>query len=301
MNILNKFSFTIGALLLSSMAFAQAPMVNDQAQNAPDAEPVSKTWQPSLVNDGVIETVKHINQVTDWTPIREVDVAWKRRVWRKIDTRQKQNEAFRFTGDEYSGGGAFIEILIDAVLKGKITAYSGDDRFTTPLDLDMFNKQIIGTADSSLQIDPITGEERYVLEHNEFNINTVTKYELKEDWIFDRNLGRLVVRIIGIAPLVDRYDENTGTFKYSTELFWLYYPELRKVLVNYEVYNPNNDIHRITWTDFFDNRYFESYVVKTSANNPMGRKLPENNLRALQEGQDMERAIQEREMDMWVD
>lgn len=302
MTILNKLSLTFGAMLLSSIAFAQNPMINDQAQSAPQQEAVNQIWQPSLVRDGVIDKVAHEREVTDWAPIREIDVSWKRRVWRKIDTRQKQNDAFRYRGDENTGGGAFIEILNDAILKGKITAYNPvDDRFTTPLDIPTFQEMLIGTADSTRQIDPMTGEEVWTFNRNEFNINTVTKYTIKEDWIFDRNIGRLVVRIVGIAPMVDRYDENTGDFKYTTELYWLYYPELRRVLVNYEVYNAKNDLHRMTWTDYFDNRYFNSYVVKTSADNPRGISLPENSLRGLQEGKNVMKNIQDMEMNMWVD
>lgn len=302
MTIFNKLGFTIGALLLGSMAFAQNPMVNDKAQSTPKEDAVNNLWHPSLVRDGVIDEVAHKREVSDWTPIREIDVAWKRRVWRVIDTRQKQNEAFRYTGDENTGGGAFIEILNDAVLKGKVTAYSTlDDRFTTPLDLPAFQKRLIGTDDSNLTTDPITGAQIYVHSKHEFNIGTITKYEIKEDWIFDRNLGRLVVRIIGLAPMIDVYDENSGDYKYTTEFYWLYYPELRKYLVNFEVYNPKNDLKRMTWTDFFDNRYFESYVTKTSADNPRGIPLPQNSLRGLQEGKDIMQNIENKEMDMWAD
>lgn len=301
MNIRNNFFIAIGALLLSGTAFAQPSMMNDKAQDAPaNNKAVTDDWMPSLVKDGAIVGVDHIYKVEEWNPIREIDVAWKRRVWREIDIRQKQNDAFRYVGDENTGGGSFIEILIHAVKTGKVAAYSTvDDRFTIPLDLDAFNKMLFGSSDSSLQEDPITGEQIWVVSKNEFNINSVTKYQLKEDWIFDRNLGRLVVRIIGIAPLIDRIDENTGAFRYATPMFWLYYPDLRRVLANYEVYNPQNDVHRITWTDYLDNRYFSSYVIKTSANNPTNRRLPANDLRALQEGQEQQMDIIHKEMDMW--
>ncbi len=159
--------------------------------------------------------------------IREIDAAWKRRVWRQIDVRQKQNQPFIYQGDEYTGGGAFIEILLDAVKKGKVQAYSPlDDAFTTPMDMAAFEKTIGGTEDSILVEDPITGEQVWTKTQTEFNVQGVTKYRLKEDWIFDRNAGRMVVRIIGIAPLMDRLDES-GNFRGSLAMFWLYYPELK--------------------------------------------------------------------------
>jgi len=297
MNILNKIGLTLGILSLGSAAFAQNPSVTDPSQPQASAEAVNASWKPSLVKDGIIDKVPHLNKSLGFTDIREIDAAWKRRVWRQIDVRQKQNQAFVYEGDEYSGGGSFVEILIDAVKKGKISAYGVmDDRFTTPLDMDAFDKSISGTEDSALVVDPITQEETWVKTRREFDISAVTKYQLKEDWIFDRNTGRMVVRIIGIAPMIDRTDD--GVFRGSMLMFWLYYPDLRKLLANYEVYNPQNDLHRMSWADFFDGRYFASYVIKTSANNARGAKFS-GDLRGLEEGEKAIEVLREKEDDMW--
>jgi gliding motility associated protien GldN len=301
MNIFRKYSFAAGILLCSGAAFAQGqPATADPATQQPNENAVNASWQPSLVKDGVIDVVPHVNRSLDMADIREVDAAFKRRVWRQIDVRQKQNQPFTYVGDEYSGGGAFIEILIDAVKKGKASAYSNiDDRFTTPLNMEAFEKTMGGTTDT-IEVENLeTGEMVKKVVRKEFNVNTVTKYRLKEDWIFDRNAGRMVVRIIGIAPLVDQYSETTGEFLYSTPMFWLNFPDLRKVLANYEVYNPQNDLHRMSWSDYFDGRYFASYVIKTSANNPTGADF-QKNLRGLEEGNRAIESIREKEDDMWA-
>lgn len=302
MTLLNKLGFTLGTVLLSASVFAQNPTTVDPAQHAGNAsaDAVNSTWKPSLVKDGIIDQVPHVNRSVDMNSIREIDAAWKRRVWRQIDVRQKQNQAFIYQGDEYSGGGAFIEILIDAVKKGKVAAYNTfDDRFTEPLNMEAFEQSLSGSVDSTPVIDPITGETTYVVTKKEFNVGDVTKYRIKEDWIFDRNLGRMVVRIIGIAPLIDRKNETTGEYQYSTPMFWLNYPELSKILTNYEVYNPQNDLHRMSWADYFEGRYFASYIIKTSANNPTGAELPRNSLRGLEEGERSIEALREKEDDMW--
>lgn len=299
MNILKKYSVVAALLLGSGAVFAQAPQVTDPATQANDENAVNSTWKPSLVKDGVIDVVPHVNRSLDMTNIREIDVAWKRRVWREIDVRQKQNQAFTYMGDEYSGGGAFIEILIDAIKKGKVAAYSlQDDRFTTPLDMEGFERTIGGGLDSVDVEDPNTGETVRKYIRREFNVNSVTKYRIKEDWIFDRNVGRLVVRIIGIAPLRDVMSETTGEFMYTAPMFWLHYDDLRKVLVNYEVYNPMNDVHRMTWADYLDGRYFASYVIKTSANNPTGADFGRG-LRSLEEGERALEVMRAKEDDMW--
>lgn len=310
MNLLNKLGLTVSTVLLSSIAFAQTPSTVDPAQQAGNVntDAVKSDWKPSLVKDGVIDKVPHVNRSVELTNVREIDASWKQRVWREIDVRQKQNQPFIYEGDEYSGGGAFIEILIDAVKKGKVSAYNTlDDRFTEPLNLESFEQSLAGSADSTPVIDPITGETTYVITRKEFNVADVTRYRLKEDWLFDRNLGRMTVRIIGISPLIDRRSETTGEYQLSTPMFWLNYPELRKILTNYEVYNPKNDLHRMSWADYFDGRYFASYIIKTSANNPTGATSMPNataeqsrRLQGLEEGERVMESIRAKEDDMWA-
>lgn len=297
---INKISFLIGALMLTGAAYAQDPINADRASGAASGEPVgvNKSWKPSLVRDGVIDRVEHVNKASEWQNIREVDVAWYQRVWRQIDVRQKQNQAFLYEGDEYTGGGAFIEILIDAVKKGKIAAYSPvDDRFTTPLDKATFERATGGGIDTGYVIDPITQEQTVVYKEREFNINSVTKYRVKEDWVFDRNLGRRVVRIVGIAPLIDRTDDE-GNYRNSVEMFWIWYPEARNVLATYEVYNPQNMIRRMSWSDYLDGGYFASTIVKYSKNNVNGTDF-KSGFEGLESGERVMEDLINQEIDMW--
>jgi gliding motility associated protien GldN len=303
MSIYKKISIALSVSLIvgGSVANAQNPNQDPSVNlnSVTDANAVNTTWQPSVAKDGIIDAAPHINKSLEMPNIRENDAAFKRRVWRLIDVRQKQNQAFVYTGDEYTGGGAFIEILIDAVRKGKATAYSVlDDRFTTPLTMEAFESSMGGTKDTVDVENLETGEIIRKVIDRAFNVNTVTKYRIKEDWVFDRNVGRMVVRIVAIAPLKDVTNENTGEYMYSAPLFWLNYEQLRSVLVNYEVYNPQNDLHRMTWTDFFDSRRFASVVIKTSANNPTGTTF-ERSLRGLQDGENAIEGIREMEDNMW--
>jgi gliding motility associated protien GldN len=305
MNILKSYRIVASAamILTGSAAFAQGNTgIMDQAQTqTPAAETVAADWQPSLVKDGVIDHVPHVNRPLHWQPVREADVLWKKRVWREIDTRQKQNMAFRFPGDDNSGGGMFIEIILDAVKKGKVKAYSTmDDRFTTALTKEQIFEMTAGKQDTTPVIDPITGETIMKVTRTEFNPDAVSKFRLKEDWIFDRNLGRMVVRIVGLAPLLDRYNED-GSFRASSPMFWVYYPEMRDLLAQYEVFNPENDVARMTWDEFFENRFFSSYIMKVS--NPFDNTFTGMGLQgtdALYEGQRVSEQIFNKEHDMWI-
>ena len=46
--------------------------------------------------------------------------------------------------------------------------------------------------------------------------------------------------------------------------FWLYFPEIRNVLVNEFIPNDYNDAEGLSYDDFFIGRHFDSYIVKVS-------------------------------------
>ncbi len=303
MNILrsNKIVFAALSLCVLSTSASFGQNVMDQPTQTTPVEPVSKNWAPPMVRDGVYDRVAHVNRPLEWQSIREADIMWKKRVWREIDTRQKQNMAFRYPGDENSGGGMFIEIILDALKKGKIKAYSTvDDQFSAALTKEQIMEMVAGSLDTIQVIDPNTGEASLRVVRQEFNPDVVTKFRLKEDYIFDRNLGRMVVRIIALAPVRDIYNEDM-TYRASQSMFWLYYPEIREVLAQYEVFNPENDIARMNWDEFFENRFFSSYVTKVS--NPFNNSFKQMNMSdmdALYEGQRVNEMLFNKEHDMWV-
>ena len=298
-----RLFLTATFLLGSSLSFAQDnSAIMDQAQSQTAAQDaVNVTWKPSLVKDGVYDRVQHINKPLEWQPVREADVLWKKRVWRDIDTRQKQNIAFRFTGDDNSGGGMFIEILLDAVKKGKIKAYSTmDDRFTAALTKEQIMEMTMGKVDSTPVVDPVTGEMTIRVTRTDFDPYSVTRFRIKEDWIFDRNLGRMVVRIVGLAPLIDKNNDD-GTYLLSYPMFLIYYPEARDLFAQYEVFNPENDVARMTWDEYFENRFFSSHIIKVS--NPFNTTFSTMGLQgtdALYEGQRVSEQIFNKEHDMWI-
>ncbi len=304
MSILKSYRIVATALLLltGGSVIAQDNSLTDASTQFGQDEIVNKRWKPSLVPDGAYDRVPHINRVLDWQYLRENDVMWKKRVWREIDIREKQNMAFIYPGDEYTGGGYFIEIILDAIKKGKVKAYSNlDDRFSNALTKDQINEMLVGKPDTLMVENPITGEVEIRISQKVFNPDVITKYRIKEDWMFDRNIGRMVVRIIGIAPVQDILNTD-GSLRASQAMFWLYYPELRPMLAQYETFNPENDVARMTWDQFFEGRFFSSRIIKTS--NPFDISYRQDkymsDLEMLYEGQKASESLFNKEHDMWV-
>ena len=301
MNILR--SYKLATILFLGCAFgaqAQSGSMTDKS-SAVATEAVNNEWQPSRRPDGAYDKVAHISKAMPWQQLREDDVMWKKRVWREIDVRQKQNMPFIYPGDENTGGGSFIEILIDAVKKGKVMAYSPmDERFTTPFTKEQIMDVLVGKPDT-VPIENIeTGLIEYKITRTDFDPNSITKFRIKEDVIFDRNLGRKVTRIIGLAPLLDK-KSSSGEYIGTSPFFWLYYPDIRDVLAQYEVFNPENDVARMTWDDYFEGRFFASYIYKIS--NPFDQRFKDfgmGEMDVLNEGQRVSEELMNKEHDMWV-
>ncbi len=308
MTFLNAFkiALTSAAILSGTSLFAQADPAVPATQSG-----VSAQWLPSRTADGAYDRVaaKDRKRVpVPWQHIREDDILWKKRVWREINTFEKQNIAFRYAGDEHTGGGMLIEILIDAIKKGKIVAYGTfDDRFTSVLEKEALEEMLAGKKDTEYVTD-IDGTETMRIKVTDFKPEQITKYRVKEDWIFDRNVGQMVVRIVGLAPVKDIYDPTTNLYRGSQAMFWLYYPDIRNLLANYEAINPYNDMFRPTWDEFFESRMFASRITKVS--NPFGlisggygesfRDHNYSEMEALYESKRAAEEIFNKEHDMWV-
>ncbi|MBL0134168.1 MAG: hypothetical protein IPP79_09205 [Chitinophagaceae bacterium] len=126
------------------------PVVKDTvpAVVVPEADLKIEAPRPSLRNDYAFEH----NLVKERTPlayehIREDDATYVQRVWREIDVHEKMNVPFNYKAEGDQGNQRFIMILLGAIKKGEITAFSaagGDDRFTTPMQFKEIAELLVG-------------------------------------------------------------------------------------------------------------------------------------------------------------
>ncbi len=261
----------------------------------------------SLRNDaGVDQNLIRDKAPLPYEPIREDDAVFRVRVWRMIDAREKMNLSFRYAADEDNGNQRFISILLRAIANGEITAFSGDDdRFTTPITpqaaVDAFGN---GGKDTVPTYDPDGNITGYQVRTKEINPDSIYKFEVKEEWIFDKETSRLYVRILGIAPVMP-YTNSLGMQLEGSDrpLWWVYYPDARPVLAKSGVYNPKNYAARMSWEDLFESRMFSSYIVKSTVDNPFDLQLsqvyPNNTLFRLLEGERVKDKIFNYEQSLW--
>lgn len=283
---------------------------------APAKTPVTTSIKYDTTNPGGFDAKPEIalrnnfavdrSQVKDRKPLeyenlRDDDNLWSEFLWREIDAREKVNQAFMYSGKDDNGDQRFFSIMLNAIKNDSVTAFSADnDRFTTPLTTDQVLNMTAGAYDTVDVSDPVTGAvERVITKKPRFSSDSVYTFRIKEQLIFDKEASRLFTRIIGIAPIAKQV---IGGKSQPRILFWIYYPDLRKTLSKTDVYNPKNFSSRMTWEEVFEYRYFSSYIIKSSANNPGDKFLNamiKDPLFRLLEGENIKQRIFNYEQDLW--
>ena len=246
------------------------------------------------------------SQIKDRKPLeyenlREDDNFWSEFIWREIDAREKMNQSFMYPGRDDNGDQRFFTILLNAIKNDSVTAFAPDnDRFTIPLTKDQVMGLLAGSYDTISVTDPVSGTvEKVISKKPKFSPDSVYTFRIKEQWIFDKEASRMFIRIIGIAPIAKQV---VGGKSSPRTLFWLYYPDLRKSFAKVDVYNPKNFSSRMTWEELFEGRYFSSYIIKSSANNPGDKSLSsmiKDPLFRLLEGENIKTRIFNYEQDLW--
>lgn len=207
--------------------------------------------------DGIVKrTLTEESMVIDYEPLREADIAWEKRIWRVIDTREKLNLPFKYPEKP------FFDVIRELAANGDIVVFK-DEKFTEPMTID----EVEGTLnriDTTTVFDYDTYEEKIQIVASEINSEDIVQYRIKEVYFFDEESSVLKVRILGITPLKDEYDQETLEYKYTLPLFHVYYPEARKHFSKYRVFNDFNDLPPMSWYDLFEQRMFASYIYKKS-------------------------------------
>ena len=260
----------------------------------------------SLRPDEAVETtVLKEKMPLPYEHLRADDAVYRHKIWREIDTREKINLPFRHSSDEDNGNQRFINILLQAIQDSAVTVFANvDDRFTTPMTIKEVAKAISGdTVEVPMynEVGELTGTKKML---NEVNFDSFYKFRIKEEVIFDKESSRLFWRILGIAP-VKNVITSMGLYLGETELFWVYYPDMRPIFARYEVYNFKYYGARMSWEELFESRMFYGRIIKSTIDNPFDQYIKnyksyqENGILQLLEGENIKDKIFNYEQDLW--
>ncbi len=249
--------------------------------------------------DGYFKKSNILNaKVTPYPNLRESDVAFEKRIWREVDIREKMNAYLA------SPKQRLIDIILNAVDAGELTAYDpsatiedpGGDSFFVPIPQGKARSRM---ADSSAvdKFDKNTGEKiGSSMQAGEFSPDSIVKFRIKEDWIFDRQRSIWEPRIIGIAPMVK---VKVGTMGDYQPAFWIYFPDARHIFATKEVVSRANDATGLSFDDAFMKRIFTSYIVKESNDKDERIKDYAQGIDKLYEAERIKKSLMDWELNLW--
>ncbi len=221
------------------------------------------------------------------------NIKFYKRIWREINLTDSVNKIFAMPGE------TLISLIMDAIKYNKLIAYQ-DESFKKQLT---YAKVVKAFSDSALVpiLDSVTGDVLgYRSVFNDFNPDSVTKFEIKEDIYFDKVRGRVITQVIGLSPVI-KLKSSTGDYIGDLHPFWLYYPQCRNLFAAREVIDPQRDIYNESYDDMFVQRRFKSRIVKESnpADIRIRDKYPNDEVRQQKESDRIEREIINYKKNLW--
>jgi gliding motility associated protien GldN len=249
--------------------------------------------------DGIYKKTNVIGaEPVAFASVREADAIFTKRVWREIDLREKMNQ--------YMGSpkARLIDVLMAAIKSEELRAFDATPSKEFP-NGDEFAVQLTAAqamskmADSTLVSKIDTNGEKIgsKMVMGEFNPDSVVKFRIKEDWVFDKQRSEFKPHIIGIAPLIQLHVAGS-TLDYQPA-FWVYFPEARQVLAAQEVSMKDNDAIGLTYDQVFSKRIFSSYIVKESNVKDERIKDYAKGIDMLYESERIKKSLLDWELNLW--
>ncbi|WP_296619497.1 gliding motility protein GldN [Marivirga sp.] len=259
-------------------------------------------------------------------PIHEDDIMFKKRVWRRMDLREKQNKPFFASNNEitkhiiqaakagilpiYQGDSMvnrvtkeeFLERLEDPALKDLNMGGGADDGWGNAGGDDAWGNDD-GWGDTAAD-DTAGGEEEAAATEvsTQFTVRQMSTLEIIEDMIFDKQRSVLVWDIQAIKIIIPAenftagVERTVGVFKYK-DLVDLFRSNPEQMIW----FNPQNSAEHKNLADAFALRLFNGRIVKVA--NPNDNMIidiySESPKQGIMASQWIEYQLMEKEHELW--
>ena len=299
MNIKKKYVYFLCLFLSSYINYAQSNLLNSTT--------VSDRF--TTIDQDTPDLLKEKDAPLAYGNTANRDVLWSKIVWEVIDLKQKINHSLYYPVDSTLGSQrlSLYNSLNKALQQNKFKTYE-TSYFINEKPLKKIQEEL-STICPNTQVPSIV--EPYEFDH----------FKIKGMWYFDKRQGELKYRLLAIAPLIafdakrkcgisddrDEAEENGEDFeepipKKLRSLYWAYYPELRQILHESKVFNPDNSVHPISYDHLLNARRFSSYITQEEnvyGNRQITDYIKNNSLFQLLESDRIKEEIRNKEIDMW--
>lgn len=270
-----------------------------------------------IVGDSVV-----VNDVEplEYGYVNDKDILKAVYVWEVIDLNDKINQPYYYNmSNGFSPSSkSLYKILLDGAMNGDISEVYDDENFLRRLETTEIEKRLssIRTDDALIDIynsgrTPTQEEIDMYTDHIKTTSDKVRMIKVMGMWFIDKRDGQMKYRPLGIAAMgpdpntvgrVDAMGRPIDGGNDLIDLFWIFYPDARKVLANNMVYNPKNSASDLSFDDLLNARRFSSIIYRStfgSGDGTVKEYVPKDADGQIEESNRIKEKIIEMENQMW--
>jgi gliding motility associated protien GldN len=293
------FFVLIASLLAFNLGFGQANLLN------------ARVPQEVGINDELANAV--MTKPIAYGYVDDRDVLWQKTIWEIIDLDERINFPYYYptinNGNLSNNRKSLFRVLMDGISNGEITEIYATDYFNEKLteeDLaEVLELRRLSPEGISKQN---AGETVTEDDYDIYKIESdkVVQYRIKGTWYFNKRLGEMKYRLLGVAPVAP----DVSTLSQGPEamanalvpLFWIWFPDARETLNKHMVFNTRNSSQPVSYDMMLNARRFNAVIYKEEnvyEDREVKEYIYEDALRQLLESERIKSTIRDFEQDMW--
>ncbi|MBN4070345.1 gliding motility protein GldN [Olleya sp. AH-315-F22] len=293
---LKSLILTVLCVFAVSSSFSQANILNAKS---PDEIGVKTDAQIVLDNDKPLE----------YGYVDDRDILYSKMIWEKIVLDERVNFPMYYPIDTNNIGRdrrSLFDVLMTSVKNGDIEHIYDDSYFTSKRTLKDIEAALTLIDTTELGIEQINAGEELSPEYinrRDITAADIAEYHIKGLWYFDKRLGELRYRLLGIAPVspdVNFIDTDESDL---VPLFWVFFPDARDVLHTAKVFNGKNSAVPLSFDHLLNSRRFNGYIFReenVQGDRAVNEYINNNALMQLLESDRIKEKIRDFEQDMWT-
>jgi len=292
---LKSFILTVVCVFVVTFTFAQANILNAKS---PDEIGVKTDAQILMDNDKPLE----------YGYVDDRDILYSTMVWEKVVLDERINFPLYYPVDTNNIGSnrrSLFDVLMKSVKDGDIENIYDDSYFTTKRTLKDIEASMVLIDTTELGIEQFNAGEEISPEYinrTEITAANVVEYRVKGLYYFDKRLGELRYRILGIAPVVPDVNFLNEEEPDLVALFWVFFPDAREVLHVAKAFNGKNSAIPLSFDHLLNSRRFNGYIYReenVQGDRSINEYVTDNALMQLLESDRIKEKIRDFEQDMW--